>query len=121
MLLRRTLRWTCLIVLAALVTAPAAPAAKKATVPSELKRRAAEGQIPPEVAAADRAAYIDAKVHLKKLTGARKLQLGGVVADLDDMAARHQFAPSRLPALFLTLQRNVEYWTTQPLLAGGAR
>ena len=38
------------------------------------------------------------------------------------MAARGSFsAPSRLPALFLTLQRNREYWASQPLLAAGAR
>ena len=34
------------------------------------------------------------------------------------MAARGSLrAPSRLPALFLTLQRNVEYWSSQPLLS----
>ena len=37
------------------------------------------------------------------------------------MAARDQFRPSRLPALFLTLQRNVEWWSTQRLLRAGER
>ena len=76
----------------------------------------------PEDAAAQRAVYDDAKAKVKTLTGARKVELGGVVKDLEDMAARGQFrVPSRIPALFLTLQRNVEYWSTQPLLRAGAR
>ena len=58
---------------------------------------------------------------MKRYTGARKVQLGGVVKDLEDMAAREQFAPSRLPALFLTLQRNIEWWGTQRLLGSGER
>jgi hypothetical protein len=37
------------------------------------------------------------------------------------MAARRKLTASRAPALFLTLQRNVQYWTTSPLLAAGAR
>ena len=37
------------------------------------------------------------------------------------MAARRQFTLSRLPSLFLTLQRNVEWWTTQRLLNSGER
>jgi D-glucuronyl C5-epimerase-like protein len=98
-----------------------AQAAKPPTVAGELKRLAAEGTVPPETAAAYRATYDDAKARHKRLTGARYLELGGVIRDLDDMAARKQFTPSRLPSLFLTLQRNVSYWTTSPLLAPGAR
>ncbi len=102
------------------VVAPA-HAAKRATVAGELKRMAAAGTITPDVAAADRATYDDAKARTKKLTGTRRQELGGVVADLEDMAARHQFTPSRLTPLFVTLQRNVAYWTTQPLLGAGQR
>ncbi len=58
----------------------------------------------------------------KKLSGTRKVELGGVIRDLDGMAERGSLnEPSRLPALFLTLQRNREYWASQPLLASGAR
>ena len=97
-------------------------AAKGPTVAGELKRLAAEGAITPEDAAAHRALYDDARAKVKRLTGARKAELGGVVKDLEDMAARGSFdQPSRLPALFLTLQRNVEYWSSQPLLRAGAR
>src|SRR3954453_14930159 len=100
---------------------PALAAPKKATVAGELQRLADTGQITPETAAADRAAYDDARTRQKRLTGARASELGGVIRDLDDMAARRQFAPTRLNALFLTLRRNVEWWTAQPLLRSGQR
>jgi D-glucuronyl C5-epimerase-like protein len=101
---------------------PAAHAAKGPTVAGELKRLAAAGSLTPEDAAAKRAIYDDAKAKVKRLTGSRKVELGGVVKDLDDMAARGALkVPSRIPALFLTLQRNAEYWSTQPLLRAGAR
>ncbi len=68
-----------------------------------------------------RAAYDDAKRRLKKLNGARKVELGAVVATLEDVAARGQLTPSRLAPMFLTLSRNVEWWTKGPLLASGRR
>jgi hypothetical protein len=108
-------------ILCSLFAAPAADAAKRPTVAGELKRLAAEGAIAPEVAAAHRATYSDARAKVKRFQGARKLELGGVVKDLEDMAKRDQLRPSRLPALFLTLQRNVEWWSTQRLLRAGER
>ena len=122
MRLRRSLCCAFVAILCSVSAAATAQAAKPPTVPGELKRLAAEGQLTPETAAADRAIYDDAKATAAKLTGTRKLELGGVIKDLDGMAARGSFTtPSRLPALFLTLQRNREYWASQPLLAGGAR
>src|SRR4051812_32150650 len=96
-------------------------AAKKQTVAGELKRLTDTGLIAPEAAGAYRATYDDAKARRKNLQGARFNELGGVIKDLEDMAARDQFSPSRLPALFLTLQRNVQFWTTAPLPAAGFR
>src|SRR4051794_25085101 len=99
-----------------------AGAAKRPAVAGELQRLAAEGRLTPEDAAAKRAIYDDAKAIERKLTGTRKAELGGVIGDLDGMAARGSFSePSRLPALFDTLQRNREYWASQPLPAAGAR
>jgi hypothetical protein len=122
MRLRRSLCCAFVTILCSLSAVPAAHAAKGPTVAGELKRLSAEGALTPEDAAARRAVYDDAKAKVKTLTGARKVELGGVVKDLEDMAARGQFkVPSRIPALFLTLQRNVEYWSTQPLLRAGAR
>jgi hypothetical protein len=99
-----------------------ADAKQRLTVVSELERLADEGKITPDDAAAKRAIYLDAKKVAKKLSGTRKNELGGVIRDLDGMAERGSFdQPSRLPALFLTLQRNREYWASQPLLSAGAR
>src|SRR5829696_4358241 len=109
MRLRRTFGCAFVSILCSLFAAPGAQAAKAPTVAGELKRLTREGVIAPGVAAAHRATYDDARAKVKKFTGARKLELGGVVKDLDGMAARDQFIPSRLPALFLTLQRNVEW------------
>jgi hypothetical protein len=108
-------------ILCSLFVADAAHAAKGPTVAGELKRLARAGAIAPEVAAAHRATYDDARAKVKTLTGARRVELGGVVRDLEHMARRDQLEPSRLPALFLTLQRNVEWWSTQRLLRSGER
>src|SRR3954452_10471905 len=117
----RLSRILCAAFVLILCSVSPAGAAKKPTVASELDRLVTAGTVAPEVAGAYRATYDDAKTRRKKLTGARYLELGGVIRDLDDMAARDQFTPSRLPALFLTLQRNVQFWTTAPLPAPGFR
>ncbi|MBE2318254.1 hypothetical protein DVA67_019890 [Solirubrobacter sp. CPCC 204708] len=102
------------------LAAPAAHAQKKPTVTQELERLQAEG-VDPAAIGTYRATYTDARARVKRLTGARKVELGGVVTDLEGMAARRQLTASRLPSLFLTLQRNVEWWTTQRLLSSGER
>jgi D-glucuronyl C5-epimerase C-terminus len=128
MRMRRSLYCVFAAILCSLCAVPEAGAAHhgraakaKRTVTTELKRLLAEAQIDEGAYAADRATYSDARAKVRKLTGARRLELSGVLRDLDDMAARGQLTASRAPALFLTLQRNLEYWTTRPLLANGAR
>jgi hypothetical protein len=44
-----------------------------------------------------------------------------VLANVQAIAATGGFIPSRLPALFLTLERNRSWWTTNPLLSSGER
>jgi hypothetical protein len=44
-----------------------------------------------------------------------------VLANVQAIAAAGEFIPSRLPALFLTLERNRSWWTTEPLLSNGER
>jgi hypothetical protein len=122
MRLRRSLCCGFATILCSVSVVPAAHAAKRLTVAGELKRLTSEGKLTPEDAAAKRAVYDDAKAIERKLTGTRKVELGGVIRDLEGMAERGSFSePSRLPALFLTLQRNREYWASQPLLSSGAR
>jgi hypothetical protein len=64
----------------------------------------------------DYAAYVAAKASLGKLSGTRREELGDVLANLQAMARAGELIPSRLPALFLTLERNRQWWTTEPLL-----
>jgi hypothetical protein len=61
-------------------------------------------------------AYAAATSSLGKLSGTRKSELGGVLANVQAIAAAHGFIPSRLPALFLTLEANRTWWTTEPLI-----
>src|SRR5690242_1021147 len=128
MRMRRSLCCVFAAILCSLCAVPLAAAAHhgraakaKRSVTSELKGLLAQAQIDPAAYSADRATYSDARAKVRKLGGARRLELSGVLRDLDDMAARGRLTASRAPALFLTLQRNVEYWTTRPLLANGAR
>jgi hypothetical protein len=69
----------------------------------------------------DYAAYLAAKSSLGRLTGTRKEELGAVVANVQAIAGAGELVPSRLPALFLTLERNRQWWTTEPLLASDER
>jgi hypothetical protein len=69
----------------------------------------------------DYATYAAAKRSLAKLSGTRAAELGAVLADIQAMAAAGELIPSRLPALFLTLERNTQWWTSEPLLANGQR
>jgi hypothetical protein len=95
--------------------------APKRTVAKELTRLRDRGAITPEEYAERRAAYDDAKRALRRLDGTRRVELGAVVAALDGIAARGKLTRSRLAPLWLTLQRNVEWWTTGPLMASGQR
>jgi hypothetical protein len=66
-------------------------------------------------------AYVAAKSSLAKLSGTRKEELGAVLANVQTMAGAGELIPSRLPAVFLTLERNRQWWTTESLLSGDER
>lgn len=51
----------------------------------------------------------------RRLSGTRATELEAVIENLQSIAARGLLTPSRLPALFLTLTRNRQWWTTGPL------
>jgi hypothetical protein len=57
----------------------------------------------------------------RRLRGTRAAELEAVIANLHEIAAGHALTASRLPALFLTLERNVQWWTQGPLLSYGQR
>jgi len=69
----------------------------------------------------DYAAYVAAKSSVRKLSGTRRSELGAVLANVQAMAAAGELTPSRVPALFLTLERNRQWWTTEPLPSGDER
>src|SRR6202035_586451 len=58
---------------------------------------------------------------LGRLGGTRRTELGAVLANARAIAAAGQLTASRLPALFLTLERNRHWWTSEPLLSSGER
>jgi hypothetical protein len=54
--------------------------------------------------------YTSARATLGRLSGTRRGELKAVVDTLEAIAGRKQLTASRMPALFLTLRRNAEYW-----------
>jgi hypothetical protein len=93
----------------------------KPTVRGELARLLAEGQIDQATHDTHRRTYNLARKAYKNLTGARKLALGGALENAELVAASGQLTPSRLAPLFLTIERNRQWWTTGPLLRNGQR
>jgi hypothetical protein len=105
--------------------APKASAARKKkkrrTVIGELKRLRDAGRIPAEDYAARRAVYTDVKRRARRFSGVRRTQMDAVIRTVEDIAARRQLTPSRLTPLWLTMERNLEWWNEGPLLASGRR
>ena len=96
-------------------------AARRRTVAGELKRLLAAGAIDEPTYEARRASYAATTRVVRRLTGTRKLELGAVVRTLEDIAARGELTVSRVGPLWLTLERNRQWWTTAPLPIRGER
>ncbi|MEA2142433.1 MAG: hypothetical protein QOI64_863, partial [Solirubrobacteraceae bacterium] len=96
-------------------------AATRLTVRGELARLLAAGAIDQATHDDKRAVYADALALRGKLTGARRVALGAVVRNLEDVARSGGLDASRLPALFETVARNRQWWSNGPLLRNGAR
>ena len=109
--------------LGACLCGPGAPASAAAgpTVSAALASLESSGAIAPPLHRQYLAQYVAAKQLLGRLGGTRRVELGAVVANLQAMAAAGELIPSRLPALFLTLQRNAQWWSTDPLLGADER
>jgi hypothetical protein len=106
--------------LCAAVATPA-QAAKRPTVRAELQRLQTAGALDAATADGYRKTYGAAKATLGKLEGFRRVQLKAVLANVDAAAAGRLLTPSRLPAVFLTLQRNRAWWSASPLPFAGQR
>lgn len=94
---------------------------KKRTVPGELRRLRNAGAVTPEDYAARRAVYREVKRGTRRLKGIRRTIMRSVVRTVEDIAARRQLTASRIHPLWLTMERNLEWWRTGPLLASGRR
>jgi hypothetical protein len=96
-------------------------AARAPTVTSVLSSLKSKGAITEASYAQYATAYTAAQRSLNRLSGTRHEELASVLANTQAMAASGAFAPSRLPAIFLTLERNRQWWTTEPLLGADQR
>jgi D-glucuronyl C5-epimerase C-terminus/Bacterial Ig-like domain len=106
---------------AASAQASGKPASSRPTVTAALASLQRSGAITPALYQKYYSAYLAASASLKKLSGTRRNELGAVVANVQAIAAAGGFIPSRLPALFLTLERNRTWWTSGSLLASRVR
>jgi hypothetical protein len=57
----------------------------------------------------------------KALSGTRQRELGAVIANTDSIAGSGQLTPTRLNAVFATLQANASWWTDGSVPRPGAR
>ncbi len=99
-----------------LAGAPAAQARHPAvTVTAALQALERGGQIAPAVYLRDQRAFAAAKRSLRGLSGTRREELAAVLENVEAMARSHELAVSRLPVVFATVERNRQFWSTQPL------
>ncbi len=99
----------------------ARPASRGRTVRSELARIYRKHAIGRGAYDGYLSDWIAALRTARKLSGTRRAELTGVITNLRAMASATALSASRLPALFLTLDRNRTWWTTGPLLSYGDR
>jgi hypothetical protein len=98
------------------------PSARTAGGPSvrRVLRQAMLGRsISKEQHQAWRRTYDNARRLRGRLGGGRRAELGSVIRTLERIAARRSLSVSRMPALFLQLQRNVEFWRSKPFPSPG--
>jgi hypothetical protein len=106
---------------AAILPASAATAAHGPSVPAALLSLKGSGAITEAVYTQDTSAYTAALRSLKKLTGTRHTELAAVIANTQQIAAANELTPTRLAVVFLTLERNRQWWTTEPLISSRER
>jgi hypothetical protein len=95
--------------------------AAKPTVSSALQSLQRSSAITPTAYAQYASVYQRSQSSYKQLSGTRRAELGAVLENVQQIAAAGELVASRLPALFLTLERNQQWWTTESLLATDQR
>ena len=104
----------------AVAPAPARAAAGQ-TVRGALRSALEDGAITADQRREWRGIYNLALRTRADLTGARQIQLSSVIETLEAIARAGQLDASRMPALFLQLERNTEYWPDRTYPASGQR
>ena len=66
-----------------------------------------------------RATYVRTVRTLRRLRGARATQLRYVLASVESLAVRRRLGATRMPVVFLQLERNRQYWPRLPYPAPG--
>ena len=87
------------------------------TVASELKRLLGSGGITAAQYGTYNSQWNAALSSQRRLRGTRATELEAVIENLHNIAVAGKLTPGRLPALFLTLNMNRQWWTTGPLLS----
>lgn len=103
------------------VPAPAGAVTKRVTVTAALQKLERGGAITEAAYRQYEGVYVAARASLRRLPGTRRQELGAVLGNVEAMAAKGQLVPSRLPVVFTTVDRNRQWWTTQPLPGGSQR
>jgi len=118
---RRTVRRPSVAAIATASKAARGKRAKRRTVMGELRRLERRGALASEDFAGRRAAWKDAVRRSRRLGGTRGTEMRAVVATIKDIAARRQLTASRVVPLWLTLERNLEWWTEGRSIGSGQR
>ena len=66
-----------------------------------------------------RRAYRRIRSAWRRLAGARQAEVGYLIRSLERIALGGRLTPSRMPLLFLQLERNTTYWPSKPFPAAG--
>ena len=103
------------------VTTPPAVTSASRTVLSELRRMRDRGVIDGATYRERRDVYRDFRSVVPRYSGVRRTEMAGVLRLVDAFAARGKLTSSRLPALWLMLSRNRQWWSMGPLLAARQR
>src|SRR5215218_1455375 len=117
------MRFVALIaLLAALLTgAFAAPAAAAPDpVLGALQRAEAAGALPPAQGLQYRQILAKARTVRAGLRGVRRREMASVLTIAGRIAKRGDLTPARMPAVFLTLERNAEWWAVNGPPAAGS-
>lgn len=99
----------------------ASAAASERAVPDALRDLLAAGAIDVEEHDARVAVFEQTRATAARLEGRRKLELGSVVTQVEELAAADGLTATRLHPLWSTLERNAQWWSNSPLPTAGQR